>query len=96
MRIVEIGRSHLVVDSPSGRRYGISFDSGPDGEEVSVTELEALEPGPSRRNRFESVIWVIPRPGNRAGWEIWLGPVGLILTWPPQFPLDWNWGSRRE
>jgi hypothetical protein len=38
------------------------------------------------------VIWVIARPGNRAGAELWAGPVGLSLTWPPRWPLAWNWG----
>lgn len=38
-------------------------------------------------------VWVIPRPGNRRGWEVWLGPVGLPLHWPadPYRPM-WNWG----
>jgi hypothetical protein len=33
----------------------------------------------------------IPR-GNRAGRELWIGPIGLSLTWPPRSPLAWNWG----
>jgi hypothetical protein len=36
-------------------------------------------------------IWKIDRPGNRQGWEIWAGPVGLSFTWPPRLPA-WNWG----
>jgi hypothetical protein len=35
---------------------------------------------------------IVKRPGNRAGLEVWLGPVGLSATWPPQIPLAWNWG----
>ena len=37
-------------------------------------------------------FWAISRPGNRAGWEVWLGPVGLSLTVPPRWPVIWNWG----
>ncbi len=40
----------------TGRVVALSFDSGPDGEEVSVTELEAPERRSSRRNRFESAM----------------------------------------
>jgi hypothetical protein len=37
-------------------------------------------------------LWVIPHPANRKGWEVWLGPVGLNLTWPMVAPVAWNWG----
>ena len=37
-------------------------------------------------------MWVIDFPGGRKGWEIWLGPVGLMLTWPLQVPVRWSWG----
>lgn len=32
----------------------------------------------------------IDHPGGRRGWEIWLGPLGIIVTWPPQLPLAWH------
>ena len=35
--------------------------------------------------------WVIPTPAGRRGVEVWLGPVGLALTWPPGKPA-WSWG----
>jgi hypothetical protein len=33
----------------------------------------------------------IDRPGNRAGWELYFGPLILNLTWPLQAP-GWSWG----
>jgi hypothetical protein len=38
------------------------------------------------------LVWLIRSPGNRAGAELWLGPVGLAATWPPQVPVAWSWG----
>jgi len=35
-------------------------------------------------------VWIISRPGNVAGWEIWIGPVGFCITKYPR--IDWNWG----
>jgi hypothetical protein len=37
-------------------------------------------------------VWFISFPGGRRGWELWLGPVGLIATRPVRFPLAWSWG----
>jgi hypothetical protein len=42
------------------------------------------------------LIQIIRRPGNRAGLEIWVGPLGLIATWPPSLPIDWSWGWWRH
>lgn len=37
-------------------------------------------------------VWLIRRPGNRPGYELWVGPLGLALTWPPIAPVAWHWG----
>jgi hypothetical protein len=39
-------------------------------------------------------VWIIGRPGNRRGFELWLGPIGFGFTWPPS--LHWNWGWWRS
>lgn len=40
-------------------------------------------------------VMVDRRPGNRPGVEVWVGPVGVGLCWPPR-PPAWNWGWWRS
>ena len=40
---------------------------------------------------LKRLIWVIPTPAGRHGWEIWLGPIGIDITWPLRVPA-WSWG----
>jgi hypothetical protein len=39
-------------------------------------------------------VWLIQEPGNRRGFELWVGPIGLPVTWPLSPPAwSWRWWS---
>jgi hypothetical protein len=47
LEVVEAGESTLVVRSPDGKLYSISFDRSSGSEEVNITELNELPEQPA-------------------------------------------------